>query len=115
MALTVPTSADAQALYEFIMERVEEEWAAINGNETLHDEHPEAAARFYRVSNSNKSALAGTAECLTGLLDRGDEEQAERAWHFLTSAGEQWRDHPGYLARWENPQLATVRQMIAGG
>lgn len=112
MPLTVPTADDAQSLYDFIMQRANEEWEAINGDDTLD---PNAAARFYRVSNSNKLAITATAECLAGLLGRGDDEQTERAWHLLTSAGEQWRDHPGYLARWENPQLAAVRQMIAGG
>lgn len=112
MAVTLPTADDVQALYDFIYQRADEEWEAINSDDTLD---PEAAARFYRVSNSNKLAITGTAELLTSLLERGAEEQVERAWHLLTSAGEQWRDHPDYLDRWENPQLARVRQMIAGG
>ncbi|RPE39715.1 hypothetical protein EDD90_2732 [Streptomyces sp. Ag109_O5-1] len=114
MALTLPTPADVQALYDFIIERVEEEWAAINGDEPLHEDHFEAAQRFYRISNSNKLALAGTAAYLHTLLKTGDTEQATLAWNYLTQAGEQWRDHPDHLADWENPQMAQVRALIGG-
>ncbi|MFG3585152.1 hypothetical protein [Streptomyces sp. NPDC047990] len=114
MALTLPADADVQALYTFITERVEEEWAAINGNGPLHDDYPEAAAGFYRISNSNKLALAGAAAYIHTLLKLGDTEQAELAWNHLTAAGEQWRDHPDHLADWENPQQAQIRALLGG-
>jgi hypothetical protein len=113
MAVTVPTPTDAQALFDFIMERVDEEFEAAQARlETLDDDDTagiEDHARFIRVSNSNKLALHGTAEALGGYFAQGDSEEVERAWHLLTSAGEQWRDHPGHQAVWENPQMASVR------
>lgn len=112
MAVTVPSADDVQALYAFIMERAEEEHAATLDDGTME---PDAMARFWRVSNSNKRAITATAECLADLLYRGDDELAERAWHLLTGAGEQWKEHPDFLPVWENPQLAQVRQLIAGG
>ncbi|MEV6500016.1 hypothetical protein [Streptomyces prunicolor] len=112
MAVTVPTTDDVQALYAFLYARADEEWEAINSDDTLD---PDTAARFYRVSNSNKRAITSTRECLVDLLNRGDDEQAARAWHCLTGAGEEWMHHPGFLPVWENPQMARVRQMIAGG
>ncbi|MEU9849276.1 hypothetical protein [Streptomyces sp. NPDC047985] len=114
MTTTVPTDDDVKALYSFIMQRADEEWAAINGDEALHATHPDAAARFYRVSNSNKLAVTSTRRCLADLLDRGDDKLAELIWHLLTAAGEEWKDHPDYLPRWENHQRAEIRRQLAG-
>ncbi|MGW7283918.1 hypothetical protein ACWGH4_00205 [Streptomyces sp. NPDC054847] len=111
MAVTIPAADDVQALQAFLEERVNEEWEAINTDEDLD---PDAAARFNRVSNSNKHGIAGMAEAVSYLLAQDDAEGAERAWHLLTGAGEQWRDHPDYLSVWENPQLARVRQALGG-
>ncbi|WP_128429417.1 hypothetical protein [Streptomyces cyaneus] len=112
MAVTVPTADDVQALHDFILQRADEEHAATTDDDTME---PDAMARFWRISNSNKYAITATAEGLVELLSRGDTEQAARAWHLLTGAGEQWKDHPAFLPVWENAQLARVRQMIAGG
>ncbi|MER6092473.1 hypothetical protein [Streptomyces bluensis] len=112
MAVAVPSATDVQLLHTFIMERADEEHAATIDDDTME---PDAMDRFWRISNSNKLAITATAECLAHLLNRGDDEQAARAWHLLTSAGEQWKDHPDYLPVWENAQLARVRQLIAGG
>ncbi|MET9375138.1 hypothetical protein ABZX98_13425 [Streptomyces sp. NPDC002992] len=112
MAITVPAAEDVQALYEFIMQRAEEEHAATIGDEALD---PDAMAHFWRISNSNKLAITGAAESLGILLSRGELEQAERTWHLLTAAGEQWLNHPDHLPAWENSQAASVRQMLAGG
>ncbi|MFE5596639.1 hypothetical protein [Streptomyces sp. NPDC056549] len=109
MTTTVPTAADAQELYDFICQRVDEEHAAAVADETLQGE---AQLRFWRVSNSNKHGLAGTAESISHHLAQGDAEAAERAWHLLTGAGEQWMDHPEYLPVWQNPTLASVRQAL---
>ncbi|MDX3232906.1 hypothetical protein [Streptomyces sp. ME19-01-6] len=111
MAITVPTADDVQALHAFIYERADEEHAAAMDDPTMDGA---AMERFSRVSNSNKYAITATAELLVGLLSRGDDEQVARAWHCLTGAGEQWRDHPDYLARWENAQLAQIRQQLGG-
>ncbi|GHK05426.1 hypothetical protein SY2F82_72230 [Streptomyces sp. Y2F8-2] len=112
MAIIMPTADDAQALYDFIMERANEEWAAINGDDTLD---PDAAARFYRISNSNKLGLAGLTAYIVDLLKRGDDnEQAALAWDHLTAAGEEWREHPDYLPRWENAKRAEIRRQLAG-
>ncbi|TXS68918.1 hypothetical protein [Streptomyces sp. sk2.1] len=105
------TADDVQALQAFIEDRVNEEWEAINTDEDLD---PDAAARFYRVSNSNKYGLAGMAESVVHLLAQGNAEAVERAWHLLTGAGEQWREHPDYLSAWENPQMARVRLALGG-
>lgn len=111
MAITMPTANDVHALHEFILQRAEEEHAATIDDETIE---PDAAARFYRISNSNKYGLVGLAESVARLLAQGDVEKVERAWHLLTGAGEQWRDHPDYLSAWENPQMASVRLALGG-
>ncbi|MER0442973.1 hypothetical protein ABR738_00025 [Streptomyces sp. Edi4] len=109
MPETVPSVTDVRELAEFISLRVNEEHDAALADETLE---PEAQARFFRVSNSNKHGLAGTAESILFHLDQDNAEAAERAWHLLTGAGEQWRDHPDFLPTWQNPQLASVRQAL---
>lgn len=111
MAVTVPTADDVQALYDFILERADEEHAATLNDGTME---PDAQARFWRVSNSNKLTLTSTAECLVHLLASGDDEQAAPAWHQLTAAGEEWRDHPDHLPVWENVQRAQIRQQLGG-
>lgn len=108
----LPTTDDAQALYEFILARANEEWEATSNDETLT---PEAAARFYRISNSNKLAITAATGYVMDLLKRGyDDEQAARVWDHLTAAGEEWRDNADYQVRWENPQRARIRSAIAG-
>jgi hypothetical protein len=109
MPVTVPTVQDAQALLNFLIERTDEEWQAIHGDP---DTDPEAQARFYRISNSNKLALNAAAQALVDLLDHDDTEQAALAWHRLTAAGEEWRDHPDYLPAFENLQRAQIRQQL---
>jgi hypothetical protein len=112
MTITLPTADDAQALHAFILQRADEEHAAIIeaiGNDTIH---PDVATRFYRISNSNKLAITGTAAYVVDLLGRGENEQAALAWDHLTAAGEEWRDHPDYLPRWENAQRARIRQQL---
>ncbi|MFF1843039.1 hypothetical protein ACFVW9_15000 [Streptomyces sp. NPDC058217] len=117
MSLTTPTPADVKALSDFMLQRADEEWEAMHASHENDTLDPDDAARFYRISNSNKLGIAGTTAGLLGLLERGDApEQVSSVWHFLTAAGEEWRDHPDYEAdSWENPQRALVRQMIAGG
>jgi hypothetical protein len=111
MAVTTPTADVVQALYDFLMQRADDEWAAVHGDDTLA---PDAAACFYRISNSNKLALTSTAKCLVGLLERDKSEQAAHTWHLMTAAGEEWREHPDYLPVWENAQRAEIRQRLAG-
>lgn len=111
MSVTVPTADDAQALYAFIMERANEEWEATIGDETMA---PDAVARFCRISNSNKLGVTGTTAYIVDLLRQGDVEQAALAWVHLTAAGEEWRDHPDYLTRWENPQQAEIHRHPTG-
>ncbi|WP_327749720.1 hypothetical protein [Streptomyces europaeiscabiei] len=112
MPVTEPTADDAQALYAFIMERANEEWEATIGDEIMD---PDAVARFCRTSNSNKLGVTGTTAYIVDLLRRGDNvEQSALARDHLTAAGEEWREHPYYLARWENPQRAEIRRQLAG-
>ncbi|MFF2571183.1 hypothetical protein [Streptomyces sp. NPDC058084] len=109
MPVTVPTAEHAQALYDFIRYRSDEDHAAALADQTLEGD---AYDRFFRISNCNKYGIAAAAESISYLLDHGDTEGAARAWHLLTGAGEQWRDHPDYLPVWQNPQLASVRQTL---
>lgn len=112
MSVTVPTADDAQALYAFIMARANEDWESTIGDEALA---PDAVARFCRISNSNKLGVTGTTAYIVDLLRRGDDvEQAALAWDHLTAAGEEWREHPDYLPRWENAQRAEIRQQLTG-
>ncbi|MEV0641495.1 hypothetical protein AB0I77_42545 [Streptomyces sp. NPDC050619] len=106
MAVTVPTADDVQALYAFILERADEEHAATMDGDAI--------ARFCRISNSNKLAVTGTTAYVLDLLKQGDIEQAALAWDHLTAAGEEWREHPDYLARWETPKRAEIRRQLTG-
>ncbi|MER5916431.1 hypothetical protein ABT124_40095 [Streptomyces sp. NPDC001982] len=112
MAITVPTADDVQALYDFIMERANEEHAATMDDDTMN---PDAMARFWRISNSNKFAITCTTAYLLDLLNRDDVEQATLTWDHMTAAGEQWKEHPDFLPVWENAKLAQIRQQLAGG
>ncbi|GAA2314624.1 hypothetical protein Scani_48090 [Streptomyces caniferus] len=111
MATTVPTADDVQALSDFMLQRADEEWEATIGDDALD---PDAMARLFRVSNSNKLAITSTTRCLVHLLARYEVDQAALTWHHLTAAGEEWRSHPDYLPVWENAQRAQIRQQLEG-
>ncbi|WUD72112.1 hypothetical protein OG937_10640 [Streptomyces sp. NBC_00510] len=120
MANTMPTADDVQSLHAFIMDRANEDWAAAQEHRAATAEESaaedEALARFNRISNSHKLAITCTAAYVLDLLNNeGDDEQTELAWDHMTQAGEQWKDHPGFLPAWQNAKMAQIRQMIAGG
>jgi hypothetical protein len=112
MAIAVPTADDVQALYAFLLERANEEHAAATADDTTMDSN--AIERFCRISNSNKLGITATTAYVLDLLKQDDLEQAALAWDHLTAAGEEWRAHPDYLARWENVQRAEIRRQLGG-
>lgn len=109
---TIPTTADVEVLYAFILARAEEERTTAEADE---DFDLDAMARFSRISNAHKLTLTGTTAYILDLLRRNDDpEQVALAWHHLTAAGEEWKDHPDYLPHWQNPQRAEVRRALQG-
>ncbi|MCX4680804.1 hypothetical protein OG413_36950 [Streptomyces sp. NBC_01433] len=75
---------------------------------------PDALTRFCSISNCNKLAVTSASAYILDLLKQGDAEQAALTWHYLTAAGEEWREHPDHLHRWENIQRAEIRRQLAG-
>ncbi|WP_331733911.1 hypothetical protein OG345_40755 (plasmid) [Streptomyces sp. NBC_01220] len=106
MSVTVPSADQAQALYNFALDRSREEWEQALADDGLAEKHLDSVRR---LANSNKTALAGTTAYLLACLSQGENAQAARLWDVLTDCGEQWQEHPGWKAEWANPARAALR------
>lgn len=105
--MSIPTTADFQALVAFIHARAGQEAERRNASGPFDREQWRAVHTFHALADLAQD-LADTALPSVQDTDATHALRRERAWARLTQTARLWDDHPDFLPAWAAPSGRPV-------